>query len=533
MIDVFAPLLPLYVAVPLMAAAVSVALRKRRTIRHVISLSTVIAIFASAICFVVVTHDGSVMAHNVGQWEYGIAIPFVVDAFSALMMMIVSLLAIACMLFAMGTHEARARFYHPFVLVLMGGACGALMTGDIFNLFVFVEVMLLPSYGLLSMMGAKLGSHGPRLYVTVNLLASTMLLSGVALIYGTAGTVNLALLQGAAKEDPAVAIAGGVMLTALAIKAAVFPMHGWLSRTYPMTSPSVTALFSGIHTKVAIYAIYRVYGFLFDGDARFLWIALLLTSLTMIVGVLGAIGEGTTRSILVYHMVSQIGYILIGVGLFTELGLTAAIFYLLHHMVVKASLFLSTGAIEETYGTGELSQLGGMLKREPWVAATFMVAALSLAGMPPFSGFVAKFTIIWATLQEGHIWVAAAAIVVSILTLLSMLKIWNGVFMGPEPKGLERRARQEQLLMHGKRYLRVQSDQGAALKAGLPTTMIASVIAGRKRLRVPVALIVPGALLACVTVFFGLGAELLMSLSETAAMNLLDPSAYVEAVSRG
>lgn len=246
-------------------------------------------LFSTAL--VIVTYDGTVLAHQVGFWDYGISIPFVVDALSSLVLLIMTALAITSVLFAMATHEARARFYHPFVLVLMGGVAGALMTGDIFNLFVFIEVMLLPSYGLLATMGAKLGANGARIFVTVNLLASTLLLIGVGLVYATAGTVNLAELHGAAKEDPAVAVAGAVVLTAISIKAAVVPVHGWLTRTYPMTSPAVTALFSGIHTKVAIYAIYRIYSLLFDGDERFLWIALLVTSLTMLVGVLGALGE--------------------------------------------------------------------------------------------------------------------------------------------------------------------------------------------------------------------------------------------------
>ncbi|GAA1813678.1 monovalent cation/H+ antiporter subunit D family protein [Nesterenkonia flava] len=530
MTETLPPLLPLLVAVPLLMAALGAALRKNKTARHIISLGTLFALLAASILLVIATHDGTILAHQVGLWDYGVSIPFVVDALSALVLMIIAILGIASVLFAMGTHEARARFFHPFVLVLMSGVAGALMTGDIFNLFVFIEVMLLPSYGLLAMMGAKLGSHGARIYVSVNLLASTLLLVGIALVYATAGTVNLAELRGAALEDPAVAVAGGVVLTAISIKAAVVPVHGWLTRTYPMTSPAITTLFSGIHTKVAIYAIYRIYSLLFDGDQKFLWVALLVTSLTMLIGVLGAIGEKTTRSILVFHMISQIGYILIGVGLFTGLGLTAGIFYLLHHMIVKASLFLSTGAIEETYGTGEIDKLGGMLKREPLIAVTFMVAALSLAGLPPFSGFVAKFAIIQATLEQAHYWVAAVAVLVSVFTLLSMLKIWTGVFMAPEPKGLEERAYTYQERMWGKRYLRVEA------QAGTPTLTVKALDPSvrdpkTQTVKVPVRLLIPGMLLAAVTLFFGLGAELLMSLSETAAENLLNPQDYVEAVS--
>ncbi|MDO5493113.1 MAG: monovalent cation/H+ antiporter subunit D family protein [Nesterenkonia sp.] len=530
--EVLPPLMPMLAGVPLLTGALAAAFRKRRTLRHVISLATLTGILVFSVLMVVVTAQGTVLAHQVGLWNYGIAIPFVVDAIAALVLMIISILGITSVMFAMGTHEARARFYHPFVLILFAGVSGALMTGDIFNLFVFIEVMLLPSYGLLAMMGAKLGANGARIYVTVNLLASTMLLAGIALVYGTAGSVNLAELHGAAAEDPAVAIGGGVMLVALSIKAAVVPVHGWLTRTYPMTSPAVTALFSGIHTKVSIYAIYRIYSVLFDGDPTFLWVALVVTSLTMAIGVFGAMGEKTTRSILVFHMISQIGYILIGAGLFTVFGLTAAIFYLLHHMIVKASLFLSTGAIEETYGTGEISKLGGMLRREPLVAVTFMVAALSLAGLPPFSGFVAKFTIIQATLQESHYWVAIVAVVVSVFTLLSMLKIWTGVFMGPEPENLEADALESQARMHGKRYLRVEAQaETPTLSIGPPTATTTAVLEGRQAVKVPIKLIIPGAILAAITVFFGLGAELLMMLSETAAEQLMDPSDYVEAVS--
>lgn len=531
MSDQYSVLLPLLVAVPLIAAALGAALRKNKLARHIISLGTLGLIFAASLVLVWVTHDGTVLAHQVGAWDIGISIPFVVDALSALVLMIISILGITSVMFAMATHEARARFYHPFVLILMAGVSGALMTGDIFNFFVFIEVMLLPSYGLLAMMGAKLGAHGARIYVAVNLFASTLLLSGVGLIYATAGTVNLAQLHGAAADDPAVAIGGGVVLTAIGIKAAVVPVHGWLTRTYSMTSPAVTALFSGIHTKVAIYAIYRIYSLLFDGDQRFLWIALVITSATMLIGVLGAIGERTTRSILVFHMISQIGYILIGVGLFTGLGLAAGIFYLLHHMIVKASLFLSTGALEETYGTGRVDKLGGMLKREPLVAVTFMIAALSLAGLPPFSGFVAKFTIIQATLEQSHYWVAVVAVVVSVFTLLSMLKIWTGVFMGPEPDDLQERALVYQERMHGKRYLRVRAQAGTpTLTIGPPTGTMSQVLTGQRAVRVPLKLIMPGLILAGITVFFGLGAELLMVLSETAAQNLLNPETYVNAV---
>src|SRR5690625_4069728 len=274
--------------------------------------------------------------------------------------------------------------------------------------------MLLPSYGLIAITGGWRRLKGGRLYVTVNLLTSTVYLIGVALMYGAAGTVHLGELAASARESELVTIAGGVMLIAMLVKAAVVPTHGWLARTYPETSPTVTALFSGLHTKVAIYAVYRLYATIFDGDPRFLWVGIAIFSATMLVGVLGAVGENTMRSILVFHMVSQIGYILLGVALFTRLGLTAGIFYLIHHMIVKASLFLSTGALEDTYGTKSLSEISGVARRQPLVGAVFIGAALSLAGMPPFSGFVAKLSLLWGAAEAGE-WIAfAIAIAVSL-----------------------------------------------------------------------------------------------------------------------
>lgn len=523
--------LPLLAGVPLLLGALCAALRTQRMLRHIISFTTLAAILCYGLLLVAVTSDGTVLAHQVGLWDYGVAIPFVVDAFSALMLSFVAVLGIASVLFAAATHEARARFYHPFVLFLFGGISGALMTGDIFNLFVFIEVMLLPSYGLMAMMGAKLGAHGARIFVTVNLMASTLLLSGVGLVYATAGTVNLAQLQGTASEDPAVAVAAGVVLSAIAIKAAVVPAHGWLTRTYPMTSPAVTALFSGVHTKVALYAIYRIYSVVFDGDSRFLWVLLGIAALTMVIGVLGALGETTGRSILVFHMISHVGYIMIGVGLFTLFGLTAAIFYLLHHMIVKASLFLSVGALEETYGTSELQRLGGMMRREPFVAAVFMIGALSLVGLPPFSGFVAKFTLIGATIDAGHLWLAVVAVVVSVLSMAAMMLIWTRVFMGPEPEGLEERALTYQTAIHGKRYLRVEAQaEEPSLDIGPPTRATMRVLSGERPVRVAPKLILPAALLAAVTLSLGLGAEVLFDVAGTAAENLLNLEGYVDAV---
>lgn len=499
-------LLPALVGVPLLVAGALMMVPDRRRLHAGVMLATVSGVMAGGISLVVAfSAGGGAIAHRIAGWPVGIAISFAADMFTALMLTVTALLTLVCAWFAIASGRAESRFFAPLVLVLMAGVNGALLTADLFNMFVFIEVMLLPSYGLFVLAAPDRAPlrriAAARLYVTINLLTSTVFLIGVGFVYGTAGTVNIGELAGIAADDDAVAVATAVCLFALGIKAAVVPVHGWLARAYPATSPAVTALFSGLHTKVAIFAIYRIYAVVFDGDSRFLAVGVVIFCVTMVIGVLGAVGESTSRPILAFHMVSQIGYILLGVALFTDLGLTAGIFYLLHHMIVKASLFLSTGAVEARYGTAAPGRLPGVARREPWIAAAFFVAALSLAGIPPFSGFVAKFALIVAAQEAGQIAAVVVMILVSLLTLLSMLKIWSGMFWsseqapdaGPEPGGATRTAT-------------------------------------RTRPRIRAALAAPAVTLAAVTLFLGLGGETLLDLSHTAAQGLIDASAYVQAV---
>lgn len=484
--------LPLVAAWPILVGGVLIGLNRFRRVSQTVLVAALLVNLAVGVLLIATLHDGTVLAHQVGGWERPLAIVFAADLFGALMVTATGALTLISAWFAIVSGQADRAYFPAMVAILTGGVNGALLTGDLFNLFVFIEVMLLPSYALLVMAhrgrGQLMQVTSSRIYVTVNLLASTLLLAGIGLVYGVVGSVNLGDLAGAASGSAEAAIAFTVVLLALAIKAAAFPVHGWLPRTYPFMSPAVSALFSGLHTKVAIFALFRLYAVVFDGDERFLWVGLVVFSLTMVFGVLGAIGENDARAILSFHMVSQIGYILAGLALFTPLGLAAGLFYLLHHMFVKASLFLSAGAVELAHGRHSLGEVSGLARREPLVAITFFVAALSLAGIPPFSGFVAKLGLIVAALDAGQVVLAIVAVVVSIFTILSMLKIWGAMFLG-EPREAE-------------------PDAG----------------------RVPKRLILPALALAGVTVALGLGAEPLLALCRVAAAGLSDPTGYVEAV---
>lgn len=512
-------LLPAFLWFPIVMAGLALAARGYRPVQRALALGAHAVMLAGGIGAVVMTADGDILSDQLAGWPGGVSIPFAMDTFAALLVTVAALMVLVCSAFAVGTRDDHDPYFHVLVLILSGGVYGAFLTGDLFNLFVMIEVALIPSYVLLTRSGRASQLAAGRVYFTVNLLVSTVLLIGVALVYATAGTVNFGELAGAAEDSPAVALAAGVVLLALAAKAALVPVHSWLPRSYPFASVAVTALLSGLLTKIGVYGIFRLYALLYGGDGGLhtLWLVVLLA--TMVVGVLGALGESSMRSILSFHMTSQVGYILLGIAFFGPLALTAGIFYLIQYIIVKASLFLSCGAVEQHEGTGKLSQLGGMMRREPWVGAVFLAAALALVGVPPFSGFVAKLTLIRAAVDSGVYVAAAVAVVVSLFTLLSMLKIWNGAFWGADPAPMIG----EEVVPGDAAPLPDRTDPSAAR---LRTALLPRSRAGR----MPRRLILPGAALAALSLVIGLGATVLLDLAGTAAAGLVDPAAYVEAV---
>lgn len=446
------------------------------------------------------TLDDELPTLHLGGWRPGIAITLVADPFSALLLVVTALLVLVCLVFAAATGEDEEPFFLPLALILSAGVYGALLTADLFNLFVFVEVMLLPSYVLLTAAGGGRRLAAGRLYVTVNLLASTVLLAGIGLVYGVTGTVNFGELAGAAGSTP-VALAGAVVMLALAVKAAVVPLHSWLPQAYSATGPAVAVLFSGLLTKVGVYALIRLYAVVYDGDRQHLWVITVAAVLTMVVGVLGAVGEKAMRPVLTFHMVSQIGYMLLGLAVFTVAGLSAAVFFLVQYVLVKAALLMCAGAVEVGYGTDELARLGGLMRREPALAIAFAVSALALVGIPPLSGFVAKLGLATAAVAQEHYLGAVVVVAVSLLTLTSMLKLWNAVFW-----------------------------QDAPAAEPAPGDGPGHATGTEERTRLRPALVAPALLLAGLAVVLGIWAEPLLAASTAAAEGLVDTAAYVTAV---
>ena len=512
-------LVVLPVVAPLTAAGLLVLLGSRRAgtspvLRRVVGVGVSTGVLVVAAVLLTAAMDGQRPVLRLGGWPSGIAITLVADVFSALMVTVTALLVVASLAFAAATGEDQDPSFTPLALVLSTGVYGALLTADLFNLFVFVEVMLVPSYVLLTAGGGTRRLAAGRLYVTVNLLASTVFLGGVGLLYGVTGTVNLGELAGAAAAGPAAALAGAVVLLAMAVKSAVVPLHSWLPGTYSATGPAVTVLFSGLLTKVGVYALIRIYAVVYDGDRRYLWLLMAAALLTMVVGVLGAVGEKAVRPVLTFHMVSQIGYMLLGLALFTGAGLAAAVFFLVQYVLVKAALLMVAGAVEVGYGTGELARLGGLMRREPALAVAFAVSALALVGIPPLSGFVAKLGLATAAVAERQHLAAAVVVGVSLLTLTSMLKVWNAVFWQPAPDG-------------------DRADEGphdADSRPPSPHDDAGRSAATGVRTRLRPALTAPALMLAGLSVVLGLWAEPLLAVAAAAADGLVDTGEYVAAV---
>lgn len=426
-------LVPLPVVLPLVGAALSIALAGRVRAQRYLGVTVVTAsLAASAVLLARVARDGPAST-SIGGWPSPLGITLVVDLFSALVLVTSLTCVLAVLVYAIGSRRTAdgARFFHPVYLVLTAGVAASLVTGDLFNLFVAFEMMLVASYVLITLGGNRDQVRSGMTYVVINLVASTLFITAVGFVYAAAGTVDMAELSVRLPAIPdgvrdALAL---LLLVVFGIKAAVFPLFFWLPDSYPTAPTPVTAIFAGLLTKVGVYAIVRTQTLLFP-ETRPSALVLTIAGATMIVGVLGAIAQEDMKRILSFHIVSQIGYMVFGLGLFTVAGIAGTIIFLVHQIVVKTTLFLVVGVVEETHGTAALRRLGGLVHEAPLVAGCFLLSALSLAGVPPFSGFVAKLALVEAGIAAESWGIVAVSLLGSLLTLFSMTKIWNGVFWG-------------------------------------------------------------------------------------------------------
>ena len=492
-------LVVLPVVVPLVGAALSLIFRGRAFQRGIALAAAALLLAANLGILAAVVCQG-VLCVQVGNWPAPLGITLVADRFSAIMLAVAGIVALAGTVYALGTLDGRRERFgaYPMLQLLWMGVCGAFLAGDLFNLFVWFEVMLIASYVLMVLGGERGQLEGGLKYLGVNLVASALFLSGVGIVYGMAGTLQMAHLAvrlPAAGPPGLLTAAAMLFLAAFGIKAAVFPFFFWLPASYHTPPAAVSAVLAGLLTKVGVYALVRTFTLLAVQDVGYTHnLILMVAALTMITGVLGALAQHEFRRVLSFHIISQIGYMILGLGLFSPLALAGAIFYIVHHILVKTCLFFASGLVWRLRGSYELDRLGGLYSTHPGLCAVFAVPALSLAGLPPLSGFFAKLFLVQASLGAGQYVLALVALGVSLLTLFSMNKIWALAFW--QPGGSE-----------------------------LPGAPVAPRRAGQWLLAAA-----PAVLFAGLSIALGLAAGPFLELCRQAASQLLDPKEYIAAV---
>ncbi|MFC0681340.1 Na+/H+ antiporter subunit D [Lysobacter korlensis] len=430
---------PLVVLVPLIAAAGTLIVGRSERLQRIVSvLALSIVLALSAVLLFAVDADTAVVM-EVGGWDAPFGILLVVDRLSALMLLISSIVLLGVLLFSIGqgladgdTTDTPISIYHPTYLVLAAGVFNAFVAGDLFNLYVGFEILLVSSYVLITLGGTEPRIRAGSTYIVVSLISSLLFLAAIAMIYGATGTVNIAHIAARLADLPieVQTILHLMLLIAFGIKAAVFPLSFWLPDSYPTAPAPVTAVFAGLLTKVGVYAIIRTETVLFPTEELNEPI-LVVALLTLLVGILGAVAQADIKRLLSFTLVSHIGYMILGIGLGTQAGVTAAIFYIAHHIVVQTTLFLASGLIEREGGSTSINRLAGLLRSSPVVAVLFFLPALNLAGIPPFSGFIGKLGLFRASAEQGS-WLAyvliGAGALVSLLTLYALARVWNLAF---------------------------------------------------------------------------------------------------------
>ncbi|XVX20711.1 Na+/H+ antiporter subunit D [Actinomycetota bacterium] len=543
-------LVALPVALPLLGAGLCLVLGRSARAQRLVSIAVLsLSVLLAAVLLYQADTRGPQILH-VGGWEMPMGITLVADRLAALLLLISTLVTLCVLLYSLGQGVAELgrqtplSVFHPTFLILCAGVSNAFLSGDLFNLFVSFEILLVSSYVLITLGGSAPRVRSGTTYVVVSLVSSVIFLAGLALMYAATGTVNMADLGPRLTElpDGVALMLQLVLLTAFAVKAAVFPLSAWLPDSYPTAPAPVTAVFAGLLTKVGVYAIIRVQTLLFP-EQPLTDLFLVAATLTMLVAALGAIVQSDIKRVLSFTLVSHIGYMLLGVALASPLGVAGAVFYTIHHIVVQTSLFLLAGLIELRAGTTQLDRLGGLARTAPLLAVTFFVPAMNLSGIPPMSGFLGKVPLVQAGLATGTplaLVTVAAAIVASLLTLYALARVWNRAFWQPAPQELpEERDRlvpvgaateedtMGALYGHGPRaHPRARTGAAPARPArrweGLTS------LAARERL--PLGLALPTLALVVLGLSLTFLAGPVLDLSLRTAEELLDPAAYIDVV---
>lgn len=469
--------------------------------RWISIIGSAIAVIISFSLFFHVWENG-IISIQMGNWAAPFGITLIADSLAVTMVVLASIVGFAVSLFSTrGIVASRIKFgYYPILHFMIMGLSGAFLTGDIFNLYVWFEVIIISSFVLLTIGGKKAQVEGAVKYFTLNMLASVVFLTAIALLYGTTGTLNMAELAQIiplVENQGLIEIIAIIFLIAFGVKSGVFPLFTWLPAAYHTPPAAVSSLFGGLLTKLGIYAMLRVFTLLFSMSAfNFDWI-IFIAVLTIISGAMGALVQKDLIKMFSYLIICHIGFMLSGLGMGSEIAITGAVFYMIHDIIVKSNLFLVGGILHRITGSTRIANMGGIMKDYPMLTLLFLIPLFSLVGVPPFSGFWPKISLISASLLTENYWVLGSIIFGSVITLVVVAKIILEVFAKNLPKR-------------------------PALKSFKYFTDFSNL---EKRV-----LIYPIVLLALISLVIGFGAEPIQQLSEKVAFELTHPEVYIETV---
>ncbi len=427
------------IILPLFFMVVLILTRRWLLFQQIFSLLATITLTLVSLVLLMDVQQNGIMVLQPGSWEAPYGITLVADLFSALMLLTTSFVSIVVMIYSPGfiDKERQTSGFYPLVFGLIMGVNGAFITGDLFNLYVWYEVMLTSSFILIALGGSAEQLRGSIKYVTINFVASIFFVSAIGIIYGQAGTLNMADLASKMRTwEDANYVNSALMLffIAFSVKSALFPFFFWLPASYHTPPMAITALFAGTLTKVGVYTLFRFYSLFVVYDVHFWKIFLLvIAGLTMFIGVLMAASQFDIRKILSFHIISQVGYMVMGLGIFTVSGIAGAIYFTIHNMLSKTNTFLAGGLVYQKSGSYDLKYLGGLYKSNPFLALLFFIPAMSLAGIPPLPGFFGKFFLIKGGFEAQEYLITAIAILTGLFTLFSMVKIWNEAYWKKMP----------------------------------------------------------------------------------------------------
>ncbi len=446
--------LPVFIAIPLVMAFLlplfSGSGRKGKAVATVLANLTTVSLLVLAVFSI-----GKSGVYEIGKWSIPLGINLVLDGLSSLMLLAISVVSAAAMLFSaryMEQYTAKAKYFCLFLL-MVAGMNGVVLSGDIFNLFVFLEIASIASYALVGFGCECEELEASFKYMVLGSIGSTFVLLAVALVYGNTGSLNMAYISKAIQGsglNPGLTFALGLFITGFGLKAALVPFHAWLPDAHPSAPAPISAMLSGVLIKtLGVYALCRVLFNVFGVSIQVGWLLVALGILSMVAGAFLAIGQWDFKRLLAYSSISQLGYVVLGIGLggliiakggnlaWASLAILGGLFHLVNHAVYKSLLFLTSGSVQMSTGTREMREMGGLAEKMPVTRATCTVASASIAGIPPFSGFWSKLILVVAAFQAHFYWVAAVIVFVSLCTLIMYLKVQRYVFLGELPENLQ------------------------------------------------------------------------------------------------